>query len=108
MPYSFGQALDNGVKPGEISETITHLAFYSGFANAFAAVGLARDVFAQSGIGPERVPQASSASPIERSCGGGPRGARRRPVRRGVPGCRAIHDGCAVPRPLAAARSCPA
>src|SRR5215207_7739093 len=38
MPYYFGQALDNGVKPGEISEIITHLAFYSGFAKAFAAV----------------------------------------------------------------------
>jgi 4-carboxymuconolactone decarboxylase len=59
MPYYFGQALDNGVKPGEISEIITHLAFYSGFANAFAAVGPARDVFAQRGIGPDQVPSAS-------------------------------------------------
>src|SRR3954470_10480178 len=30
MPYYFGQALDNGVKPSEVSEIITHLAFYSG------------------------------------------------------------------------------
>src|SRR3954463_12971691 len=27
-------ALDNGVKPAEVSETITHLAFYSGWGNA--------------------------------------------------------------------------
>src|SRR5215217_1779726 len=59
MPYYFGQALDTGVKPGEISEVITHLAFYSGLGNAFAAVGPARDVFAQRGIGPDQVPQAS-------------------------------------------------
>ena len=31
-------AVDNGVKPGEISETITHLAYYSGWGNAFAAI----------------------------------------------------------------------
>ena len=30
-------ALDNGVRPGEISEIITHLAFYTGWANAMAA-----------------------------------------------------------------------
>ena len=34
MPYYFNLALDNGVKPREISEIITHLAFYSGWANA--------------------------------------------------------------------------
>lgn len=30
MPSYLDLALDNGVKPGEISEIITHLAFYSG------------------------------------------------------------------------------
>ena len=30
MPYHVNLALDNGVKPREISEIITHLAFYSG------------------------------------------------------------------------------
>jgi 4-carboxymuconolactone decarboxylase len=59
MPYYFNQALDNGVKPRELSEIITHLAFYSGFGNAFAAVGAAKDVFAQRGIGPDEVPPAS-------------------------------------------------
>ena len=38
-------ALDNGVKPREISEIITHLAFYSGWANAMAAVVVAKDAF---------------------------------------------------------------
>jgi alkylhydroperoxidase/carboxymuconolactone decarboxylase family protein YurZ len=31
MNYYFGRALDNGVKPRELSEIITHLAFYSGW-----------------------------------------------------------------------------
>ena len=31
MPFHFALALDNGVKPGELSEIITHLAFYSGW-----------------------------------------------------------------------------
>ena len=39
LTYYFDQALDDGVKPREISEIITHLAFYAGWANAFGAVG---------------------------------------------------------------------
>jgi len=35
-------ALDHGVKPTEISEIITHLAFYSGWASAMAAVAFAQ------------------------------------------------------------------
>ncbi len=46
MPYHCNLELDNGVKPREISEIITHLAFYSGWANAMAAVAVAKDVFA--------------------------------------------------------------
>src|SRR4051812_19707852 len=59
LAYYIGEALDNGVKPAEISEAIVHLAFYAGFANAFGAVGPARDVFAQRGIGADRMPKAS-------------------------------------------------
>jgi 4-carboxymuconolactone decarboxylase len=44
-------ALDNGVKPRELSEIITHLAFYSGWPNAMSAVVVAKDIFAQRGIG---------------------------------------------------------
>src|SRR6266581_2597577 len=50
MPYYFNLALDNGVKPREISEIITHLAFYSGWANAMSAVAAAKDVFAEHKI----------------------------------------------------------
>ena len=46
MPYYFNLALDNGVKPREISEIITHLAFYSCWANAMSTVAVAKDVFA--------------------------------------------------------------
>ena len=59
MPYYLGQALDNGVKPGEISEIITHLAFYSGWPNAMAAVAATKDVFAQRKIGTEQLPPGS-------------------------------------------------
>ena len=61
LNYYIGQALDNGVKPREISEIITHLAFYSGFGNAFAAVGPAKEVFAQRGIGADQLPSVSPA-----------------------------------------------
>jgi 4-carboxymuconolactone decarboxylase len=56
MPYHLNLALDNGVKPSEISEIITHLAFYSGWANAMAAVAVAKDVFAERKIGTDRLP----------------------------------------------------
>lgn len=59
MPYHFNLALDNGVKPSEISEVITHLAFYSGWANAMSAVAIAKDVFGKRGIGVDQLPPAS-------------------------------------------------
>jgi 4-carboxymuconolactone decarboxylase len=45
------RALDNGVKPEEIGELITHLAFYSGWPNAMSAVTETKKVFEESGIG---------------------------------------------------------
>jgi len=54
-------ALDHGVKPAEISEIITHLAFYSGWANAMAAIAVTKDVFAERNITPDRLPAASPA-----------------------------------------------
>jgi 4-carboxymuconolactone decarboxylase len=38
-------ARTNGVKEEEIVEAITQLAFYAGWPNAIAAIGVARDVF---------------------------------------------------------------
>jgi 4-carboxymuconolactone decarboxylase len=57
--YHFNLALDNGVKPSELSEIITHLAFYAGWANATAAVAMAKDVFAARGIGANQLPDTS-------------------------------------------------
>ncbi len=43
-------ALDAGVTPLELSETITHLAFYTGWGNATAAAEAAAPVFEERGI----------------------------------------------------------
>src|SRR4051794_10421984 len=59
LPRHLNLALDNGVKPGEVSEIITHLAFYSGWGNAMPAVAVAKDVFAQRNIGIDQLPSAS-------------------------------------------------
>jgi len=61
MPYYFNLALDNGVKPREISEIITHLAFYSGWPNAMSAAAVAKSVFSSRSIGLDQLPQASPA-----------------------------------------------
>ena len=58
LPHTLDLALDNGVKPGEISEVITHLAFYAGWPNAMAAVAATKDVFARRGIGADELPLA--------------------------------------------------
>ena len=59
MPFHLDLALDNGVTPAELSEIITHLAFYSGWANAMSAVAVAKDVFAKRGVRPDQLPAAS-------------------------------------------------
>lgn len=58
LPFYLNRALDSGVRPGEIAELITHLAFYSGWANAGAADAAARTVFAERKIGPDQLPPA--------------------------------------------------
>jgi 4-carboxymuconolactone decarboxylase len=62
MPFHLDLALANGVKPAEISELVTHLAFYSGWANATAAVPHVKEAFARRGIGADQLPKASPAS----------------------------------------------
>jgi 4-carboxymuconolactone decarboxylase len=59
MPYYLNVALDNGVKPREVSEIITHLAFYSGWENAMATIPAVKDVFAQRGIKSDDLAAAS-------------------------------------------------
>jgi 4-carboxymuconolactone decarboxylase len=59
LPRYLNLALDNGVKPAEISELITHLAFYSGMGNAMSAVGVTRDVFAKRAIKGEQLAKVS-------------------------------------------------
>ena len=52
-------ALDSGVTPGEISEIITHLAFYSGWSNAMSAIAATKEVFAARNIAADQLPAAS-------------------------------------------------
>lgn len=59
MPYYVNLALENGVKPAEISELITHLAFYSGWGNAMSAVAVTKEVFAKRGVKADQLPSAS-------------------------------------------------
>src|SRR4030095_1452427 len=61
LPDHLKLALDHGVKPAEISEIITHLAFYSGWANAMAAAAVAKDVFVERNVDIDKLPAASPA-----------------------------------------------
>ncbi|MEP7210032.1 MAG: carboxymuconolactone decarboxylase family protein [Alphaproteobacteria bacterium] len=50
LPFHLKRALENGVTRDELSETITHLAFYAGWPPAATAVGIARKVFQEAGV----------------------------------------------------------
>jgi len=56
LPVYIGDALDNGVTPTEISESITHLAFYSGWPNASSAAVVAARVYQQRHIDSSNLP----------------------------------------------------
>jgi 4-carboxymuconolactone decarboxylase len=45
-----GRALDNGLSKDELSEIITHAAFYTGWPTAVNAVQVAKEVFDERGI----------------------------------------------------------
>jgi 4-carboxymuconolactone decarboxylase len=71
LPYYLNFALENGVRPSELSEVLTHLAFYSGRGNALAAVPLVKAVFAQRNIGTDQLaPAAPSLLPLNEAAEG--------------------------------------
>ncbi len=47
MGYHFSLAIDNGLTPEELVESITHLAFYAGWPSAIAAITKVREVLAK-------------------------------------------------------------
>jgi 4-carboxymuconolactone decarboxylase len=66
MLHYFNQALDCGVTAAELSEIATHLAFYSGWPNAMAAVPVLNQIFVERGIGTDQLPeQAPSLLPLD-------------------------------------------
>ena len=50
LPFHVKKALENGVTRDEIVETITHLAFYSGWPTAMTALPIARKAFEEAGV----------------------------------------------------------
>ncbi|MCV7014173.1 carboxymuconolactone decarboxylase family protein [Mycolicibacterium madagascariense] len=58
LPHYLAKALDDGVTVAELSEIITHLAFYAGWPNAMSAATAAKDLFTARGIGADQLPAA--------------------------------------------------
>ena len=68
MVFYFNRALDSGVKPAELSEIITHLAFYSGWDNAMAAIGPAAAAFKQHQVSQsELAPSSPDLLPLDQA-----------------------------------------
>jgi 4-carboxymuconolactone decarboxylase len=47
LAYHFGLARQNGVTETELTEVITHLAFYAGWPRAMSAMAVAKQVFTE-------------------------------------------------------------
>jgi 4-carboxymuconolactone decarboxylase len=60
LPEYLNFALDSGVKPSEVSEILTHLAFYAGWGQAMQAVATAKDVFGARKIASDQLSPAVS------------------------------------------------
>lgn len=58
------RALDHGVTPAELSETILHLAYYAGWGHAVAATAPIAALFAERGIAPEALPAIVPDEPL--------------------------------------------
>lgn len=65
-------ARQNGVTEAELVETITQLAFYSGWPNAISAVGVAREVFAENGVQKGKPPASADNAVVVTKAGSRP------------------------------------
>jgi 4-carboxymuconolactone decarboxylase len=54
LPFHLKKAIENGVTRDEIIETITHLAFYSGWPTAGTAIGIARQALFETEQNPTK------------------------------------------------------
>jgi 4-carboxymuconolactone decarboxylase len=59
LTFYTARALDNGVTPREVSEILTHLAFYAGWGNALSTARAIGAVFSARGIGVDQLPLAA-------------------------------------------------
>jgi 4-carboxymuconolactone decarboxylase len=48
LRFHLARAVENGVKEPELTETITHLAFYAGWPSAMSAIMVARELFSKA------------------------------------------------------------
>ncbi|PHY18131.1 carboxymuconolactone decarboxylase family protein [Caulobacter sp. BP25] len=58
-PHYLEKALDSGLEPSELSELMTHLAFYAGWPNAFGAMATLSAIFAKRGVTTDQLPGVS-------------------------------------------------
>jgi 4-carboxymuconolactone decarboxylase len=50
LRFHLQNALNNGLTKEELIETITHLAFYSGWPNAMSAIMVAKELFSKKDV----------------------------------------------------------
>jgi 4-carboxymuconolactone decarboxylase len=58
LGHYIDRALDDGLTPAEISEAVTHLAFYAGWPQAMEAVPVLAEVYKERGIDQSQLPEA--------------------------------------------------
>ncbi|TYL43889.1 carboxymuconolactone decarboxylase family protein [Dickeya sp. ws52] len=87
LPEQLELALKNGVTPAELSEAITHLAFYAGWGNSIAAAAVTKEIFLQKGIDAGQLTHAEEALlPIDEKAEAGRAARVEQSIGSAVPG----------------------
>lgn len=65
LTFHINRGIDNGLTPAQLSEVITHLAFYAGWPKAMSAVPVAKSVFEARGLPPAAGPETPGSTTLD-------------------------------------------
>ncbi|WP_441740773.1 (R)-mandelonitrile lyase [Inquilinus sp. 2KB_12] len=60
LPFHLNRGMDNGLTQPQLSEVVTHLAFYAGWPRAMSAIPVARSVFEARAGSPDEAPASNT------------------------------------------------
>ncbi|MGO1079986.1 (R)-mandelonitrile lyase [Inquilinus sp. CA228] len=65
LTFHLNRGMDNGLTRAQLSEVITHLAFYAGWPRAMSAIPVAKSVFEARGLPPGEGPETQGSTTLD-------------------------------------------